>query len=332
MMGRGGRGGGFGGGGRSFGGGNSGGRSFGHVSSSSRGGFTSGGRAGRSGGGSSPGRSSGSPFIFFGGGRSYGGRYGSGNRGPSPYSAVIVVVIIIIILAVAIAAVLYSDGSSVPASTYQREPLVKGIALETEYLKDDVHWISNVSGVERSMRYFYDKTGVMPYLWITDSLDGDFFVSDDEAETALNALYDEEISDEGHIVILFLETSSSDYDIYYVAGTAASTVFDQEACDILIGYFDRYYYSDYDENEYFSKVFTEAADRIMTKTLPTGLILICVAAALVALICVFAFILAMVKRVNERKRLNAEILNTPIDEDDAFNIEDDADKAAKKYD
>jgi uncharacterized membrane protein len=329
MMGRGGGSGrgGF-GGGRSFGGISSGSRSFGHVSGSSRGGYT-GGRSGGSGGGrSGSGGFRGGPFIFLGGGRSYGGRYGSGGRGPGSSRAVIVA-IILIVLFVAVFALITMAESSVPASTYQREPLAKGIALETEYLKDDAHWINNVSGVERSLRYFYDKTGVRPYLWIAESIDGNSFVSDDEAEAALNALYDEEISDEGHIVVLFLETSTDDYDIYYVAGGAARTVLDQEACDILMGYFVKYYTSDYDDSEYFSNVFTGAADRIMTKTPPITLILICVAAGLIALICVFAFILAMVKRANERKKLNAEILNTPVDEMD---IEDDADKAAKKYD
>jgi uncharacterized membrane protein len=328
-MGRGGRGGGGGfGGGRSFGGRSSGSRSFGHVSGSSRGGSPSGGRAGRP----SPGRSYGSPFIFFGGRQSYGGRYGSGgNRGRGSFRAVVIAIILVIVFAAVFFSIVSSE-SSVTASTYQREPLATGIALETEYLKDDAHWIGSVSTVERSMRYFYGKTGVMPYLWIAESIDGDFFVSDDEARAALETLYDEEINDEGHIVILFLEPSSSNYDIYYVAGSAASTVLDQEARDILMDYFDRYYYSNYDESEYFSKVFIKAADRIMTKTMPISLILIFVAAGLIALICVFAFIIAMVKKGNERKRLNAEILNTPIDGDDAFDIEDDADKAAKKYD
>jgi hypothetical protein len=314
-----------GGGGRSFGGRSSGSRSFGHASGSSRGGY-SGGRGG--GGSSGSGGSRGGPFVFIGGGRSYGGRYGSGGRGPGSSGAVVVAIILIIIFIAALALIIPAERS-VPASTYQREPLAKGVALETECLRDDAHWIGNVSGVERSLRYFYNKTGVMPYLWIAESIDGDFFVSDDEAETALDAFYDEEISDEGHIVVLFLETSNSNYEIYYRGGIAARTVLDREACDILIGYFDRYYYSDYEDDEYFSKVFTDAADRIMTKTPPIALILICVAAGLIALICIFAFILAMVKRANERKRLNAEILNTPVDEMD---IEDDADKAAKKYD
>ncbi|MDR1573525.1 MAG: hypothetical protein LBS24_04395, partial [Clostridiales Family XIII bacterium] len=190
------------------------------------------------------------------------------------------------------------------------------------------HWISDVSAVERAMKYFYDKTGVFPYLWIAESIDGERFVSDEDANAALNALYDAEIEDEGHIVILFLETSSSDYDIYYVAGAAARTVLDQEACDILMDYFIRYYTSDYDDNEYFANVFTDAADRIMTKTAPVSLILLFVGAGLIALIAILMFIVAMVRKVNERKRLNAEILNTPTDEVD---IEDEADRKAKDY-
>jgi hypothetical protein len=323
--------GGAGGGGRSFGGGFGGGRSFGHVSGSrSRGGF-SGGRGGNGGGFS--GGFGGIPFVFLGGGRSYGGRYGSGGRGPGGCSVgFFAAVVLVFLIVAAVFIVNYSSANAVPASTYQREPLAKGIALETAYLKDDAHWIGNVSGVERAMRYFYDKTGVFPYLWIAESVDGLRALSDEEARTALDALYDAEIADEGHIVILFFEPYSGYYDIYYTAGAAARTVLDQEAVDILMNYFVRYYASDYDDDTYFAKVFTDAADRIMSKTAPIGPVLICAAAGLIALIVVCLFIVTLVKRTNERKRLNAEILNTPIDESDAFRTEDAADRAAKKYD
>lgn len=227
--------------------------------------------------------------------------------------------------------ILLTNYNSVPASTYEREPLAKGIAAETAYLRDDAHWIDNVSQVERAMKYFYSKTGVYPYLWIAESINDSSYVSDAEANTALNALYDEEIDDEGHIIILFLETSSSDYDIYYVAGSAARSVMDQEACDILMNYFVKYYTSDFDDSQYFAKVFTDTADRIMDKTTPISRILIFAAVGLIVLILLLGFIMTMVKRANERKRLNAEILNTPIGKDDAFNIDDEADKKAKDY-
>jgi hypothetical protein len=334
-MGRGGAGGGFGGGGfgggRGFGGGSFGSRGFGHVSGSrSRGGF-SGGRGG-SGGGFSGG-TGGRPFIFLGGGRSYGSGYGPGNRRPGGCSTGFFV--LAVFLLIVIASVFFirdSSESSAPASTYQREALARGLAHETAYLKDEIHWISDVSGVERAMRYFHDKTGVYPYLWITDSVDGKSLISDEEAEAALNALYDAEIADEGHIVILFFEPYPEEFELYYVSGAAARTVLDQEALDILMHYFERYYYSDYDDNAYFAKVFTDAADRIMTKTTPIGLILLFVAAGLIALIIISLFVVSVLKKNNERKKLNAEILNTPIDKSDAFETEDEADKAAKKYD
>jgi uncharacterized membrane protein len=303
------------------------------VSGSSRGGFSS-GRTGRGGGSSGGGRSGSGPFVFFGGfggGRSYGGRYGSGNYGPGFARTVVVALVLVFVVFAAVILLNYAVINPVPASTYEREPLAKGIALETAYLKDDAHWISDVSGVERAMKYFCDKTGVFPYLWIAEDINGESSVSDEEANAALGALYDAEIGDEGHIAILFFEPYPDYYDIYYVAGAAARTVLDQEACDILMNYFVRYYTSDYDDNEYFSQVFKDTADRIMTKTVPTSRILLFAAIGLIALVCVFMFILVMVKRVNERKRLNAEILNTPIDENDAIHTEDEADRKAKEY-
>ncbi|MDR2296620.1 MAG: hypothetical protein LBD95_07475 [Clostridiales Family XIII bacterium] len=333
-MGRGGAGGGGFGGGRSFGGGGFGGRSFGHVSGSRGRGGSGGGRG--AGGGFSGGGFGGGPFIFLGGaggGRSHGSGYGTGNRRPGGCSTGFFVVCVLLILIVAAVLLLrYASVAAAPASTYQRTPLPEGLALETAYLKDDAHWIGNVGEVERAMRHFRDKTGVFPYLWIADSVDGGTAISDEEAEAALNALYDAEIADEGHIVILFFEPYSGVYDIYYIVGAAARTVLDREACDILMHYFERYYYGDYDDEGYFAKVFTDAADRIMSKTVPTSRILLFAAVGLIALIVVCLFVVTMVKRTNERKRLNAEILNTPIDESDAFKTEDEADRAAKKYD
>ncbi|MDR2156307.1 MAG: hypothetical protein LBO81_00795 [Clostridiales Family XIII bacterium] len=339
MMGRGGGGGGSGGGGgggRSFGSSGSGSRSFGHVSSSSRGGSSPG--RGRGGGGNGWGGGSGGGGWHrerrwsrsYGGYNDYGHRRGyGGRRTRSGVSAI--VTLAFVVLMVFILTLFNNSRSAVPASTYEREPLGKGLAAETAYLKDDAHWIDNVREVERAMKYFYDKTGVRPYLWIAESLGGSSYVTDDEANAALNDLYDAEISDEAHIVVLFLETSDSDYDIYYVAGSAAKTVMDQEACDILMNYFIKYYTRDYDDNEYFSQVFRDTADRIMSKTVSTGVIAFGGVAGIVVLVVLLLFITSMVKKGNERKRLNAEILNTPIDRDDAFDIQDEAEKKAKEY-
>ena len=49
-----------------------------------------------------------------------------------------------------------------------------------------------------------------------------------------------------------------------VVGTEAKTVMDEEAREILLDYIDYYYYSDYSEEMFFSKSFSDSADRIMT--------------------------------------------------------------------
>jgi hypothetical protein len=241
------------------------------------------------------------------------------------------VLLIVVILAVCCGIFWSISGSEGVASTYERTPLERGAVNETAYLRDDAGWISSVSTVERAMRYFYTKTGVQPYLWIAESIDGSGNVSDEEAESALDALYDDEFTDEGHIAILFLETSGSDYDIYWTAGAQARTVLDQEACDILMDHFIRYYTRDYDDNAYFAQVFTDSADRIMTVQRPLKEKLLFFVLGMAAIIAILALVLKIVSKAAERKRLNAEILNTRIDGDDAIDIEDEADRRAKDY-
>ncbi len=346
-MSRAGRGGGGGGGGRSSGG------SFGGTrGSGGRAGGGFGGRSGRSG-------SSGGGFGGLGGGyRRPAGGYGGGYRRPiiggpvfgggyrrpvyggsgrSGCGCSTVAIVIIIVIALLIMIPIFASGggggggasNQISVSTVEREKLPAGSVNETRYYTDTLGWISNENELLGGMRYFYQETGVQPYLYLIGEVDGDRAPSDGAIAAFADEAYDELFTDEAHLLLVFFEYG--DYFYYhYVAGAQAKSVIDNEAADILFDYLDRHYYSDMGEEEMFSRVFRDTADRIMTVTPTTTqrLVPFLVIAALVVLaIVLYTWWQKVQKQKNLEAQRTEEMLNKPLD---TFGDRE-AEELAKKY-
>lgn len=351
-------------GGRSSGGSFGGGRSSGGRSGGSFG-FGGGGTIGRSGG--SIGRSGGSFGSSFGskgrsigsnsgsssfGGPSFGSSFGRPggihvgstgggfrrNSGPSGCGCltiiIVVVVLIIIIVAVSSLAGLFSsfEGSSsnnfdITKSSIDREPLPAGVVNETDYYTDELGWIGNRTKLTEGLKYFYKKTGVQPYLYITDEVNGSHFPTESEMDSFANNLYDELFTDEAHLLFVFHEYDER-YMYWYVGGAQTKTVIDNEAADILMDYVDKYYFSEnLSDEEFFSKSFSDSADRIMTVTKSPWITVWIVIGVVILVLILFTWWKKSKKQKNiEAKRMD-DILNTPLDR---FG-DTEADEIAKKY-
>lgn len=287
-------GGGFSGGGRSFGGFSGGGRSSGGFSGGGRGrsgGFSGGSRGGSFGGYSPrPARRPPAPMGGFGWGfprtrtvivptpvpaRGYGGGGGGNGGEPSPpqrdngnggLTVVMVVAVFLLILGL-LWAVSGGGGSSVAPSTVAREPLPAGAVRETGWYTDELGWILDEKDLLAGMKEFYRKTGIQPYLYLTPSINGSVSPSPQELGEYAEELYDRLFTDEAHFLLVFQESGDSGYTAGYTAGSQTKQVMDDEAVGILRDYLDRYYYtSGLTDEEYFSKVFADTAERIMTVT------------------------------------------------------------------
>jgi hypothetical protein len=313
------------------GGGKSGGGSFGGRSSGSRsfgGRSSSGGRGGRGLGGRIFGGGSGSGG---GGGGLFGGRrwlgYGGGGSGCNfvlRYWWLLVFFFIIIVLASLAAN--FTGSGSVTGSSYQRTPLPAGTVNETAYIRDDADWLVNGNSVTNSMRNFFKATGVQPYLWITDEINGSRDASWEEIEAAMNALYREQFTDEGHLILLFYEPSEGNYKTAYLAGSAAKTVIDDEASRIILDCFDKYYYSDLEEDEYFATVFDKSADRIMHVSFGMKHVVL-VIGGLIALFILYRITATVLRHRRLKRQQDIEILNADISKIG----DDEAARRAEKY-
>lgn len=342
------RGGGSRGGGGSFGGSRGGGGRMG-GSSRGRGSFGNTGSSGRSssgsGWGSRPPRIG--PIIRTGptyrsyGGYGFGGGPG-GNRGAGCGGSIFSTIVIIGILIVVLMTIFGNGGSNqssggssnVTASTVERAPLPKGAVNETDYYTDEVDWIGNRTQMTEGLRYFYQKTGVQPHVYITDTVPGANNVTMQAVEDYTNQLYEELFTDEAHLLLLFYESSDSymsdnEYISYYITGTQAKQVIDTEAGDILLDYIDRYYYDDnMNDEEFFSTSFKDAADRIMTVTTSPWIPVMTIGGAILLVAILFMWWKSRQKQRALEEKRTEELLNKPLD---TFGQTSEAEELAKKY-
>lgn len=216
---------------------------------------------------------------------SYGSNYGSSNRPyggnryvrntfygttyHSPYrqtpfvTVLLQLVALIVLIFVAGAVVMFKTTPQIPNSTIEREALDKSKVTVTEYYDDRLGWLTSGKKVENGMKYFFDKTGVQPYLVIADNIDGSVNPSPSQTDKYLDDLYNQMFKDEQHMIILYFDNGSSWFTRYY-CGVSAGVVMDSEACEIMLSYLDYYATSDMEDDDYFNTVFRKSADKIMT--------------------------------------------------------------------
>lgn len=323
-----------GGGGGHSGGGHSSGRSSGghRVSSGS-----SGRRAG-SGGGS---RGSYSGF----GGPSHGGGFYGGGFYPRPpirntvfighggvVNTIISIIIFIVALVTAFGGFPSSKSSStknIPKSTQNRERLESGIGYDNNCIVDNIGWFDNVTKTEKSIKKFYDKTGVQPYI-VLNAYDSTL-LTDTAKEEYAKKWYDEHIKNESTFLYMYFAEPDTDNDVGYMAyvnGKQVSSVMDSEAIEIFWAYVDKYWYSDMSTDDMFTTIFTKTADRIMTKS-TTVADIGNNAVKVIGVIVVFAGIIVVMvirrKHKAEEAKETETILNTPLSGDS------EADDLLKKY-
>ena len=319
-----------GGGGGHSGGGHSSSRSSGghHVSSGSS------GRRADGGGGIYSGRSS------YGGGGFYGGSFYP--RPPrrstvivshgGSFNAIISLIIFIVVLIAAFGGFPSSNSSStksVPKSTQNRERLESGVGYDNNCIVDNIGWFDNVTKTEKSIKQFYDKTGVQPYI-VLNAYDSTL-LTDTAKEEYAKKWYDEHIKNESTFLYMYFAEPDTDNDVGYMAyvnGKQVPSVMDSEAIEIFWAYVDKYWYSDMSTDDMFTTIFTKTADRIMTKS-TTAADIGNNAIKVIGVIIVFAGIIVVMvlrrKHKAEEAKETEKILNTPL------NGDSEADDLLKKY-
>lgn len=235
-------------------------------------------------------------------------------RPMTPMGGVLSILLAIIVIVIG----LIAARPNIQQSTIERSKLDSSLCTKVDtWYQDDIDWIHDEKTLLKGLRTFYDKTGVQPYLWITDNINGKAKPNTSDFETALKSKYSELFKDEGHIIVCFMESSPSVYATYYWAGSAAKGVIDDEAGEILLDVIDSKYTSDLSDEEMFSKSFSDAATRMMKVGCTTKQYIILAVTVVAGLGIVVGFIFLMkAKRKSDAEEAaeRERILNTDIDE------------------
>lgn len=259
----------------------------------------------------------------------YGPTYYSGGRGGSIIGVVATWIAIVFIVLSSLIPVMLGG---ITKSTHEREKLSSADCkmIDTWYI-DDIDWIHDEKTLVNGLKDFYSKTGVQPLLYITDNIDGDPKPSESEFNAKLEEMYSQYFKDDGHIIVCFLESSPSDYASYYVAGSRAKQIIDNEGGEILLDYLDYYYTQDsLSDEQFFAKSFDKAADRMMTVQKTTKQMLIMFGIILVAVIGFITFVVMFIKSKRlkvKQAEADAKILNSDLKDI----VDPDEDKLLNKY-
>ena len=207
-----------------------------------------------------------------------------------------------------------SSSGGIPKSTVDRTKLDAKYVTKTGYFEDSTGWITSSSRLEKGLRSFYEKTGVQPFLYVTEDINGDTNPSNSEMDAFCEQLYNELFDDEGHILVV-----SYDYVGYwYYVGHSAETVFDAEAQEIFETYVDHYaddlVYDEIGLDEFYANVFADTGDRIMQVT-PNYSMILAIAIAVVLILFLLFRWWQKVKEQKNKEAAHAEaILNADIND------------------
>ena len=235
----------------------------------------------------------------------------------NPLGGIIAFFVTIIIVLVLAFGMKISNNSSIPKSTQNREKVTANITFDNNCIVDNIGWFDNLPKTEKAIKYFYDKTGVQPYI-VLNAYDSTL-TTDAQKEQYAKDWYSEHIKNEDTFLFMYFAEKDTDNDVGYMAyvnGKQVSAIMDSEAMEIFWAYVDEYWYSDMSTDDMFTTIFTKTADRIMTKT-TTSADVGNNAVKVIGIIVVFAGIIVVmvVKRKHdaEKTKETEKILNAPLE-------------------
>lgn len=309
--------------------------SFGGGSSRPSGGFGGSSRPPGGGYGRPPGGGYGRPprpprrprrrFIFFGGPRIYhagGGYYGGGGGCFTSLIGMLAAVIILFALIITVFVTGFGSGSNNGSnnsvtSTINREKLPSGSVNETDFYMDELGWIKDEATLLNGLRSFYRQTGVQPFVAILEPISPTN--TEEEGQAFVDNLYDELFTDEAHFLFVYIQDLDPNEVGYrfYVAGSAATSVMDGEAINILLSKFDNYYFiNSYSTEQVFGKTFADTADIIMKQTTNKYDVwrIVVIAIAIIAIVLILVrWWKARTAQKNKEQEDLERMINRPLD-------------------
>lgn len=262
----------------------------------------------------------------------YVGGYGYGG---GLFTFIVTFIIIIIFLSMIMSVSSNTNNNQIEKSTKERVAL-SGVVNKTDWYDDQIGWISSKNILISGLEDFYKETGIQPYIlfvpYSSDYWNGST-INSTAADNYLEAVYNEKFTDEAHFIFAYFSCkndtkSEMDGEFRYLSGYSADTIMDNEAINILWGYFEKNYYNtSLSIEKMISNTFSETAKSIMSA--PTNFWDFANATAIVIVIIVIVVVIYLTvkskhKREKEKEKYTEEILSKPLETfgNDTSDLED----------
>ena len=145
-----------------------------------------------------------------------------------------------------------------------REKLDTGHAYINDCVIDELGWFDDVSKTESMLKYFWEKTGVQPYIILRD-YDASLTSNSEKEQWAID-YYDNHFDTENIFLFVYFAEEDTDNDVGYMAyanGYETTSVMDSEAVEIFWNNIDNYWYTDLSTDDVLIRTFDDTADMIM---------------------------------------------------------------------
>jgi hypothetical protein len=260
---------------------------------------------------------------------------GDGGSGRKPNLIIPIVGIIICVLLFALSFVSCNDEAT---NSKNREKLANSTPYSTACIVDGDNWFSSSEEKElaKDLEYFYDKTGVQPYIVINGPRDYGNLTAESAMDDFASDWYDANIDNETTFLYMyFAPRNGNSSEIGYMAvvnGKQVSSIMDSEATEIFWNYLDKYW-NQYDSDEtveMFNQTYRHTADTIMTRS-TTGADVGMVAVKVLAIAGAIFFVFLFVRENNRRKHEEALETERILAQDLHTYAEEDASNLADKY-
>jgi hypothetical protein len=195
-----------------------------------------------------------------------GGYYGGGGC-LGTFIAMIAIIAVVIATGFSSAAKAVNSVIGNSSKTVTREKLSNSSAFNSDCIVDELGWFENTSSAGKSLKTFYDKTGVQPYVVLLAY--DDSLKSDAAKNNYANKYFNENIADEDAFLMIYFAEEDADEEVgymSYVCGNNALAVMDSDAVEVFWNNIDEYWFSSMTTDDMFEKVFTETANTIMSKS------------------------------------------------------------------
>ena len=239
------------------------------------------------------------------------------NQKPQSYGCLTALLIMIMFFLVfALMTSSCSGSGGVAKSTVDREKLDSKYVTRTAYYEDTAGVVYRSSALESGLKAFYDATGVQPFVYFTEDINGDPNPSNSELDAYCDALYESLFDDEGHVLVV--SYGEGFYGYWYKVGRSAATVFDDEAQGIFEDYANAYADDLVNDEigiaEFYSNVFEKTGSRIMQVTPNYTVYYVIALAALVILFVLYRWWIKAKEQKNKEAAHAEAILNADIND------------------